>query len=232
MKQFIALLYVLLNVTIVIGQPRNSTYYYEKVAQVQNGQSAPASGDGHYLTMNSNILYESNPDGTYLNLGMMQFEGDYDGMHTYGGNAYLGNGLTYYFASDYSRLNIRLYDGTVLVYERKSQANNSQMRQYTSLQNNGNNHVETPIVIIESGNSNNNTTTKHQDTNVHYVTCPYCNGKTFVAEERSFSVSSYGIDNSHDYVTCSCGKRYDRKNTVHTHRTCPKCNGSGKIPVK
>lgn len=210
-----------------LATAQNHTYYYEKVAVVVNGQKTAASGDGHYLTMNSKVLYESNPNGTSKGFGIMNFEGDRNGLHTYGGNAFLGQGLTYYFSSDYSRLNVHLYNGTILVYERKNQANQSRMRGY-SQPSSSSSYV--PTATYDPGNSN--TTTSPQKEKDYYVTCSYCHGKGFVVEEQSITVASYGIDNRHDYVTCSCGKRYDSRDTVHRHRNCPKCQGSGQTKVR
>ena len=211
-----------------LATAQNHTYYYEKVAVVVNGQKTAASGDGHYLTMNSKVLYESNPNGTSKGFGIMNFEGDRNGLHTYGGDAYLGKGLTYYFASDYSRLNVHLYDGTILVYERKSQANQSRMRGYSQPSSGGGSYV--PTTTYDPGyNSNSSSPQKGKD---YYTTCSYCHGKGFVVEEQSISVSSYGLNSSHNYITCSCGKRYDSRSTTHNHRTCPKCQGSGQTKVR
>lgn len=228
MKRLIIFALALVSITMAIGQGVNHTYYYEKVATVVNGRKSTASGDGHYLTMNNKILYESNSNGIYLKRGMMQFEGDHNGLHTYGGNGYLGSGLTYYFASDYSRLNIKLYDGTVYVYERRSQANATSMRKYST----SNNDVSETNVPVSTGGTNNNRTKKRDPDDDYYeYRCVYCDGTGTEVITRPITVSS--PTSPQEFVKCDkCGYRYDRRATSHDHRVCPHCNGKGKIRKK
>lgn len=222
----------MLTVGTTHGQGRNHTYYYERVATVTGGNKTAANGDGHYLTMNSKVLYESNSDGTSRNCGMMHSEGDNNGLHVYGGNSYLGNGLTYFFASDYSRLNVRLYDGTILVYERKSQPNQSRMRQYSVAAPSSDGYTPSPEIRYDNSTPSGGNSRNNKDEKVYESTCVYCKGTGRQTITQSINVYNYG-DFTPQYVTCSeCNYRYDKKSTSHRHQTCSHCNGKGKIRVK
>lgn len=215
----------------------NRTYYYEQVSRIsKNGERTASSGDGHYLTMNNKYLYESNSQGHTLGYGQMKYSSSTNGFPTYDGNSYLGIGLSYRFAADFSRLNIILYDGTVLVYERKSKANANNMRRYVSEDDgNGGTFVSIPNVYSNTGSYNSSSTeTKKRNPNDDYYEyqCAHCNGTGRAEINRSINVGGFGISEV-VYVTChECGKRYDKNGTIHRHEMCSKCHGKGKIRAR
>lgn len=208
----------------------NKTYYYEKVGVIpKGGVRTSASGDGHYLTMNNKQLYESDARGITMSRGSLTYDGIIDGIPTYEGNAYLGNGLLYRFSSDFSRLNVVLYDGTIYIYERKSQANPSKMRQYEQANNGGGYYPVQQADQPTSGSSNRQS--QQSTTKVHTVQCSYCQGRGYVGEERQNPAASWKTPS--DWVTCpKCNKRYDKNSTIHTDILCPKCGGKGYVEIK
>lgn len=213
----------------------NHTYYYELVAKVtKNGTKSNASGDGHYITMNNRYLYESNAQGHTMNRGRLEYTNSNNGFPTFEGDGYLGRGLCYRFSSDYSRLNLILYDGTTLVYVRKNKANPSLMRQYEE-------EPPSPTIIGDpSQTSGTNRSSgergKSNNRNNDYIEykCVYCNGSGRELIERQKNMTTYGIA-SVEMVTCNeCGKKYDsgRGGMIHKHQTCSHCHGKGKIRKK
>lgn len=96
------------------------TYYYEKIAVVENNVKRQASGDGHFITFTSNACYDSDKDGYSEGFGTLHYEGmTSNNLHSYHGRCYFGDAY-YFFASDRSRLNIKKSDGEILVYVRKN----------------------------------------------------------------------------------------------------------------
>ena len=232
MKQLLALLAVMMVMSTAIGQYQ--TYYFEKVAEVRNGKKTAASGDGHYLTITKGYLYESTNDGCDLQKGKMEYQGYSTGMYNYDGNGYLGVGLRYFFNSDYSRLNVYLCDGAILVYERKNIGNVSMLRPYLQTYGTGG-YVSSPAPksgTYSGGNNGGNRSNSSSGSNSNEVTCVYCRGAGRETVTRSINVSGYGVQNP-VYTTCSeCGLRYDSKATSHHHQLCGHCNGRGKQWVR
>ncbi len=99
---------------------QNMVYYYELEKTVTNGNQRSASGDGHYLAINSNGLYECDANGSSFGYGFVQYKNSNNGHPLFEGKAYLGRELSYVFNADYSRLNLYLGNGTIHVYTRRS----------------------------------------------------------------------------------------------------------------
>ena len=115
----------------------NTTYYYERVAVVTNGEKSPENGDGHYITITPKGLYESNHEGNSMGKGFLKKENESNGHSYYSGTAFLGSDLEYAFNRDYSRLNIRKPNGVILVYKAtKKSDNNELLRSYATPTNN------------------------------------------------------------------------------------------------
>lgn len=211
----------------------NHTYYYELVANVsKEGKRTAVSGDGHYLTMNNKYLYESNAQGHTLSYGMLTYINSANGFPTYEGKSYLGKDLTYRFAADFSRLNVLLYDGTVLVYERRNKPNASNMRKYASSNSDGGGYVNYGTGLIDGGtNSSGTTENNRRNSNDDYYEyqCGFCNGTGRVTINRSKNMGNFGVGKVEKVRCYECGKEYDSNGTVHRHETCSKCNGKGKI---
>ena len=105
----------------------NTTYYYERVAIVNNGKRTEQGGDGHFLTITPKGVYESDKEGNSMGKGYLKKDNVYKGRSYYSGSTFLGNNLEYAFNSDFSRLNIRMPDGAILVYEATITSNNEEV---------------------------------------------------------------------------------------------------------
>lgn len=115
----------------------NTTYYFERVAVVNNGEKSPDNGDGHYLTITPKGVYESDHEGNSMGKGFLKKVNEYNGHSYYSGNTFLGNELEYAFNKDYSRLNIRKPNGAILVYKATIKSDNDELlRSYAAPTNN------------------------------------------------------------------------------------------------
>ena len=111
----------------------NTTYYYERIAMVTNGERSSDNGDGHYITITPKGIYESDHEGNSMGKGYLKKENEYNGYSYYSGTAFLGTDLEYAFNKDYSRLNIRNSNGVILVYKAtKKSESNELLRSYTT----------------------------------------------------------------------------------------------------
>lgn len=219
----IALMSLFIGPAAQISAQNNRTFYFERVAIVRNGVKQAASGDGHYLTVNNKILYESDTNGLSMGTSSVNYRNSENNRPLYEGRTTLGSNLSYVFNSDFSRLNIKKVDGTVFVYERKSQP--SKMRVY-------NTDDFTPVAVTDDNVSTQggssahtrNTQTRQQK---HQVTCSRCNGTKYI-DKYVPSVSEYGVKQPEYYDCHICGKRV-AKNGGHGHATCPSCHGTGYV---
>ena len=206
-----------LSLTLTKAQS-NRVYYYEKVKTVRNGNQQTSSGDGHYLAINNNGLYECNENGGSMSKGFVKYINSNNNKPYYEGNAYLGSNLMYVFNEDYSRLNLHLGDGTIYVYARRqSPSSSAALRSYST------ENVPIPAIgnedIPSSPNSNTTTPRTEQKT----MTCPYCNGSG-----RRLISTNGPISRNQYWVTCGeCGQRH-LNTTGHRHVSCVYCNGTGR----
>ena len=127
-----SIIFCILFLSVLGISAQNRTYYYERIAKVKNGNKSMDSGDGHYLTINNKILYESDENGFSKKKGTVTYMNSNNNRPMYEGTSYLGSNLSYVFNSDYSRLNIHAVDGTIYVYQRKSSPTEGMMRVYES----------------------------------------------------------------------------------------------------
>lgn len=202
----------------------NKTYYYERVKIVKNKTPQAASGDGHYLTINQNGLYESDANGNSKRYGFVEYVNSNNNKPLYEGKAYLGSGLSYVFNSDYSRLNLYLSDGTIYVYTRKSAPSSaSAVRGYRS---SSTGTVQTPSYSGNTGTSSSGSSTTSTSRR-KYMQCSYCRGtgKVLLTHGGYMSKNQY-------WITCSeCGQQYLNTST-HQHNTCHKCHGTGQLEIR
>lgn len=223
----IILLLSALFATSLHAQTGNKTYYYERVAIVKNGVKQAASGDGHYLTINSRILYESEANGSSKGTSSVKYINSDNNMPFYEGNTALGRNLSYVFNSDYSRLNVRELNGTVYVYERKSQPTAaSRMRKYEESEEG----IQIPTTgedysLGQSSSRQTSSTTSTQKR--QKVTCTRCNGTKYI-DKYIPVVAEYGVKKPEYYICNICNKRV-AKNGGHGHASCPSCHGTGFV---
>ena len=222
---FLQILFVSTGICLQANAQNNKTYYYERVAIVKNGTKQAASGDGHYLTFNNKILYESNEKGLSKQTSSVTYINSDNNRPLYEGNTTLGNNLSYVFNSDYSRLNVRELSGTVYVYERKSNPSPSKMRVYET-------HISSPVIVVDdyepaSSSSVNSRTSRNRQNKKQKVTCTRCNGTKYI-DKYVPSVSEFGVKKPEYYDCHICGKRV-AKNGGHGHSTCPNCHGVGYV---
>lgn len=208
------------------AQTGNKTYYYERVAIVKNGEKQAASGDGHYLTLNSRILYESEANGSSKGTSSVKYINSDNNMPYYEGNTALGRGLSYVFNSNYSRLNVRVPNGIIYVYERKSQPTaNSRMRIYETSE--GGTYIATAGDHPTGQSSNKQKSSTFSPKNRQKVTCTRCNGFKYI-DKYIPTVGEYGVKKPEYYICNICNKRV-AKNGGHGHAPCPSCHGTGYV---
>ena len=196
----------------------NRVYYYERVKTVKNGNQQTSSGDGHYLAINNNGLYECNKNGGSMSKGFVKYINSNNNKPYYEGNAYLGSNLMYVFNEDYSRLNLHLGDGTIYVYARRQSPSSS-----TALRSYKTESVTVPAIGSEDIPSSTSSNTRTPRTEQKTMTCPYCNG----SGRRLISTNGY-ISRNQYWITCGeCGQRH-LNTSGHRHVSCVYCNGTGR----
>lgn len=214
-----AILFAFVFCVAVCWAQNNRVYYYERVKTVRNGQQRPSSGDGHYLAINSNGLYECDRNGSSMSKGFVKYENSNNNRPYYSGKAFLGPNLGYVFNSDYSRLNLHMGDGTIHVYERRqSPSSPSAQRSYNS---------DMPVpgpAPDPRPDPTHDPTPGH--TPAKYMVCPHCKGT-----KRLLKTGTGYISKNQYWVTCpECGQRH-LNTTTHRHVDCYYCHGTGKIRI-
>ncbi len=220
-RKFIGIVCLWLSCMICTVCGQNQTFYFERVALIVNNQRQTATGDGHYLTINKNGLYESDSQGISKNMGFLRFVNNNNGDHPmFEGSSSLGNNISYVFNSDYSRLNIHIGNGRVYVYQRCSDnGRTSYMRHYASSSN-----TYAPAHVSDNITPASSSRNSSRQTQQQKVKCNICHGTGYVLGHRP-SVSEYGI--KVEYYNCEiCGKRVMR-NSGHGHDRCTYCHGTG-----
>ena len=214
MKRFLLFLNLLLCLWLQI-MAQNQVYYYELEKTVKNGTQSSASGDGHYLAINSQGLYECEAGGSSLGYGFVHYMHSNNGYPTFQGKAYLGSDLSYVFSSDYSRLNLYLDDGTIRVYSRRSSASSaSSKRVYKA--------PETPVYVdpgpapAVSSSSTAPTRRSRQ--------CSVCKG-TGREPRWSYIGGSPGVAGKKKW----CDVCHKEESYGHYHVYCSTCKGDGWI---
>lgn len=196
-----------------MNSAQNTVYYYERVMVVANGQKTNASGDGHYLALNNNGLYECDANGSTQRCGFIKFAGNENGRYKYEGDGFLGKDLTYLFNNDYSRLNLYLWNGTIYVYARRqSPSSASAVRTYQR-------ESAGQVYIPQSGNESTRTSTTNQK---HRRTCSLCNG---TGSQVKYQVVSSEVSGKKKWCS-QCGQNVSYG---HYHIRCTCCGGKGYI---
>ena len=212
----------------VFSNVRNTgTYYYKQVKIVSKDKKEQVgNGKGQFITFTHKGCYDSNKEGYKVDNGFVEYKGNANGYHTFYGSSYWGT-ATYYFMTDYSRLNILIEaTGITYVYTLATAPANvltsalikEKMPAPTP------NPTPTPVnpIIVNpvnpiDGYNNNRTSTRR--------TCPGCNGKGKGMDQITYSPNYTG--GSNDKYCGQCG----RTGPAHTHHApmCRTCNGKGYI---
>ena len=197
------------------------THLYKRVMIVEGANKTTSNDDAHYITFNNKGFYDSDSKGNTLGGYLMTFEGSKANLHCYEGVMF-GENVQCFFSEDYSRLNIKVKDKT-MVYQRES--GNTTTASWRSAENSSAENANiifnsTPQMVIapNSGVSNSSTVKTERD-------CTLCHGTGKYGEEIVYQPDYTGKQPS---VYCSvCG----RTTTPHSHRQkmCQVCKGRGKI---
>lgn len=109
-----------LNAMTEIKHGELKTYYYELVKIVdENKKVEERSEDGQFYTFTRNTCYESDKKGLDAGLGHLSYVGDENNLHVYSGPSFYGKQTTFFFNSDYSRVNIKTSVGMTYVLSKK-----------------------------------------------------------------------------------------------------------------
>ena len=222
-----SIIFCILFLSVLGISAQNRTYYYERIAKVKNGNKSMDSGDGHYLTINNKILYESDENGFSKKKGTVTYMNSNNNRPMYEGTSYLGSNLSYVFNSDYSRLNIHAVDGTIYVYQRKSSPTEGMMRVYESDDSPYNSYSFSNTQQNNSSSNNKTISQKKNRKEKEKELCHVCKGTKYVSQNIP-TVCEYGIRKPVYYICRICGKSVAR-NSGHGHKTCPYCKGYGYI---
>ncbi len=218
MKKFLPLLFIYIFCLTDFIQAQ--TYYYERVAIVEDGQKQSASGDGHFITFTRDgRCFDSNNRGYNENFGIRKFSYQQDGVTCYEGQSYWG-AAKYLFNSDKSRLNIRLSSGKTFVYTRKtapSGVTESNRKPRTSSDYSGVAPMVTPATPNYNSSSPSNSSSSSTQSRYGYYTCPSCHGsgRCPICHGKHVSNNPY---TGNSIICTSC----------NNHGDCSACGGSGK----
>ncbi len=198
------------------------TYYYEKIAVVENNVKRQASGDGHFITFTANACYDSDKDGYSEGFGTLHYEGlSQNNLHCYHGQGYFGN-THYFFASDRSRLNIQKSDGEILVYVRKN-APAGVTRSSRPKPKPAPAPAPAPVPVIidptpDIDHHDNDKKTEKQS-RYGYYDCPTCYGTGKCQRCGGDGIWRNSLEGLKDYMCTSCPNSSGR---------CPVCDGTGR----
>lgn len=200
---------------------QGQTYYYERVAVVENGQKRSDTGDGHFITFTRDgRCFDSDNRGYNENFGIRKLSHQQDGIACYEGQSYWGS-ARYLFNSDKSRLNIQLASGKTYVYTRKvaptgvTSSNRTQQSPSTLIIPT---HTPTPSTPNSNHNSSSNSSSSsNSQSRYGYYTCPSCygSGRCPICHGKHIVNNSY-TGGSHICYSCN------------NHGECSACNGKGK----
>ncbi len=211
------ILWLLMLVFTVSAQ--GQTFYYERIAVVENGQKRSDRGDGHFITFTRDgRCFDSDNRGYSENFGIRRFQHQQNGITCYEGGSYWGN-AKYLFNSDKSRLNIRISSSITYVYTRKTApagvtASNRKQR------SSSNYIIPAPTPSAPSGSygsSSSSSSSSSSQSRYGYYTCPSCygSGRCPICRGKHITNNSYTGGN---HICYSCNNRGD----------CSACGGKGK----
>lgn len=212
LSAFVYLLLILFS-TPIFAQ----TVQYRRVKIVTNGIQQSVNDDAHYLTFSSNGFYESDANGYSVgNSKMIEFVKDDIGLHCYSGPGFYGYG-NYFFSSDYSRINLKLTNNTVYVYEKITGTTTASNRAYVSTNSDG--VSTTPVVTTPY------TPIPSHERHPRREKCTFCNGTGIGANLIKYH---HNYDGTTTYEYCSeCGTT--RPKHHHEKHPCGKCEGRGYV---
>ena len=207
---------------LCVGRCQAQTYYYERVAVVNNGVKTAASGDGHFITFTPKGCYDSDKDGISENTGFRAYQTTANNILNYYGDSYFGCAY-YYFSTDRQRLNIKCENGgSVYVYERRNApagVTKSQRRRGSTA--GSSTTIVAPQPAIGTYNTPSTPSSSASSTSSQsrygYYTCPTCygSGKCPTCHGTHLRTSTYTGETR---ICMQCNNKGQ----------CPSCNGSGK----
>ncbi len=100
------------------------TYYYQQIAKIVNGDRQVGDNSGQFIYFTNKLCYDSDKDGYTVNNGVLEYIKTDNNIIMYYGDTYWGKAY-YFVASDYSRINIKLADRNILIYERRTAKSNT-----------------------------------------------------------------------------------------------------------
>lgn len=193
------------------------TYFYKRVAIVNNGKRTTTNDDAHYITFNSKGCYDSDKNGIAdISTCFVRFIKNANNMHCYKGPTYYGK-AEYFFNSDYSRLNVKTESGTY-VYVKTNTSTSAKRRGQSSTRNNSASVSVAPINGYSPSVSSSSSPSSRRQ-------CPSCHGTGMGRDEIVYGSSFTGLS---DNVYCSkCG----RTTSAHSHvqHKCQQCWGKGYV---
>jgi len=219
------------------------TAWYKQTAVVdQNAKRSNGDNTGQFIAFTKMGCYDSNKEGYDVGNGFLEYKGLENNIHVYYGNTFWGKG-SYFFNSDFSRLNIRTEAGITYVYE-KTAAPASAVTSAKIVKKPDPvvttsspayipppSTVQTPV--YPSTPVSPSTPTKIRCTTcIIPGKCKYCNG---VYEKTCQSCGGTGtkLDSTYGtsrYITCgACDGKRTVKCTYCRYGACSTCNGTGYI---
>lgn len=198
--------------TFIVSAGISQTYYYERIAVVQNGVKTAASGDGHFITFTSKGCYDSDVKGFTEDFGFREYKTTSSGIQNFYGDSYFGKAY-YYFNSDRSRMNIKKEsDGTIYIYTKRTAPAGITKSTRKKASDAGYSGPMSPIVIPSDGGT---------VTSLPTSTCAPATPQT----RRCSGCSGTGL--------CSMckGKGWYKNSYDSKIYSCPSCHGSGRCGV-
>lgn len=192
------------------------TYYYQQIKIVKNNVEKSGDNTGQFITFTPNACYDSDKKGYSVNNGVLKYTSRKGNIYSYSGSSYWGE--AHYFVSlKRDRINIRVADGTVYVYERRTPPNGVNNSSKIRSKKNASSNASYPVLIDVS--SNFSLPQNSKDASYKQVLCSFCNGsgKNPVCD---YPPQFTGEVKSYQYCPiCKATKE------VHSHGVCPSCNG-------
>lgn len=146
-----------------------NTYLYKRVMIVKDGILSNKNDDAHYIAFTDKGCYESDKKGFTTNQGFLEFVKNENNLHCYYGSCSFGK-AHYYFSADYNRLNVKLNDNLVYVYQiERSGKTNAKFRPMFSNNGGSGGLVSPPLV-------NGGTSSGTSSGGASHIKCTDCNG--------------------------------------------------------
>ncbi len=198
------------------GSACAQTYYYERVAVVENGQKKSASGDGHFITFTSKGCYDSNKSGITEDSNFREYQQTSNGIRSYYGDSYFGKAY-YFFSSDLHRLNIKVEStGKIYVYNQSTApagVTKSSRKKNTTVASGA-----TPIIPVIVSPGSEKIESPPREKYSKEQSCIVCKG----------TGKCRGCDGKGWYTTTIGSYVVDCK-LCHNSGGCSICHGSGKV---